>query len=226
MTESPPAGTAPMHGSRHRPLTAFGLGMASVTAAVLTAAVVLQFGGGGTSGAQIPGMPGPGPVTPLALPITRVLTDVAAARALDEMVGDLHVIGSALDLPPVSGLLPVAGLVAVLAEACRVVLSRAVVVMLLGLALALGDQILAGQITLWVAGSASVLIAVAALLTTLLARRTGTRANDQVSGVSAPPPATGVHALDHWSASTGSGFERLADAGCRPEAPALRAPDC
>ncbi|OZM76551.1 bifunctional copper resistance protein CopD/cytochrome c oxidase assembly protein [Pseudonocardia sp. MH-G8] len=57
-------------------------------------------------------------------------------RPLGEVVGDLHVLGSALDLSPIPGLVVVAGLVAVLVVACRVVLSRSGVVMLLALALA------------------------------------------------------------------------------------------
>lgn len=196
MTTSSRSSTTPTHGSRRGLLTALGLGMASLTAAVLTAAVVLQLGGG-ASGGQIPGMPGPGPVTPWALPATRVLTDVAAVatvglllaaaalgpipagrpnqvrtvgphayrwvraagwtalawfiatalgigytasdilgRPLHELIGDPQVAGSALDLPPVPGLLVAAGLVALLAVACRFVLSRAGVVLLLGIALA------------------------------------------------------------------------------------------
>ena len=170
--------------------------MASLTAAIPTAAVVLQLGGG-ASGGQIPGMPGPGPVTPWALPATRVLTDVAAVataglllaaaalgpiasgrptqvrtvephayrwvraagwtalawfiatalgigytasdilgRPLHELIADPRIAGSALNLPPVPGLLVAAGLVALLTVACRFVLSRAGVVLLLGIALA------------------------------------------------------------------------------------------
>ncbi|SFP05498.1 putative copper resistance protein D [Amycolatopsis arida] len=178
-------------------MAALGLAIAGLTAAFLTVAVVLRLGGGASAG-QLPGLPGPGPVTPWALPATRVLGDVAAVatvglllaaavlgpiprrssdqpartvgphayrwtraagwtalvwftatvlgagytvsdilgRPLGEVVGDPRVLGSGLGLPPVPGLLVVAGLVAVLAVACRAVLSRAGVVVLLALALA------------------------------------------------------------------------------------------
>lgn len=200
-TESPPAGTPPVADSRRGLVTALGLGVASLTAALLTAAVVLDLGGGATA-SDIPGMPGPGPVTPWALPVARVVGDMAAVatvglllaaavlgplprrnadqatwqatrivgphayrwvraagwaalawfivtvlaigytasdvlgRPVGEVVGDLDVLGSAVDLSPIPGLLVVAGLVAVLAVACRAVISRAGVAVLLALAMA------------------------------------------------------------------------------------------
>lgn len=197
ITESPRPGTTPRHESRQSLVSALALGVASLTAALLTAAVTLELGGG--AGAELlPGIPGPGPVTPWALPATRVLSDLAAVatvglllaaavlgpvpartanqgaqtvgphayrwvqvaswaalawfmatvlgvgytvsdvlgRPLGEVVGDPQALGGAVALPSVPGLLLVAGLVAVLTVACRAVLSRAGVTVLLVLALA------------------------------------------------------------------------------------------
>jgi cytochrome c oxidase assembly factor CtaG/putative copper export protein len=194
VTESPPAGAT--RSARGGLGIALALGVASISAAFLTAAVVLQLGGGAST-EPIPGIPGPGLVTTWVLPAARVLRDAAAVvtvglllaaavlgptpgcstdaprtmgphayqwvlaagwsalvwftvTVLDvgytvsdivglplvQVVGDLPVFGYAFGLSPIPDLAVVAGLVAVLAVACRVVLSRAGVVLLLALALA------------------------------------------------------------------------------------------
>lgn len=183
--------------ARRELMTALGLGVASLTAALMTAAMVLVVGGGARA-EQPSGLPDAGPLTAWALPATRVLGDVAAVvtvglllaatvlaplperggehatstvgphayrwiraagwaafawftltvlaigytasdvlgRPLGDLLGEPQLLGSALDLPPIPGLLVTAGLVAVLVMACRAVLSRAGVTMLLTLALA------------------------------------------------------------------------------------------